>query len=242
MNIPGCFASGTIKALVTITALIACLLQAGCSTAYTAKGTLTTSDNGKLQLSSEDPTQFLQPGASSIDFIPEPLIFPFLTLRNPRAEFKTSLSRSNYGYNGFAIDHDDSDLLYDIAGQWREIVLSIFQEAGTQSCTGSGYCEKAVTVISCPRHGERLYTDSYSMSDDEEDAGCISRRGYVSDYYYDCPGTQPVSNTLKRFKYDVELHFTEPGEAARERASFIGETNPSIRVIDSVPTGSCDAE
>jgi hypothetical protein len=241
MNIPGCFAAGT-KALVAITFLIACLLQAGCATVYRAQGTLSTSDNGKLLLSSEDPTQFLQPGATSIDFIPKPLIFPFLTLRNPRAEFKTSLSRSNYVCNSFAIDHNDSDLLYDIAGQWQENVLSIFQEAGTQSCTGRGYCEKAVTIVSCPRHGERLYTDSYYMSDDEEDAGCISRRSYVSDYYYDCPGTQPVSRTLKRFKYDVELHFTEPGGAARERANFVGETSPAIRVINSVPTGPCNTE
>jgi hypothetical protein len=241
MNIPGCFAART-QTLAAITALVACLLQAGCSTAYTATGTLTTSDNGKLQLSRDDPRQFLQPGATSIDFVPEPLIFPFLILRNPKAEFKTSLSLSHYGYNGFAIDHEASELLYDIAGQWREIVLSTYQEAGTQACTGSGYCEKAVTIVSCPRHGDRLFSDSYSMSDEEEDAGCISQRGYVSDYYYDCPGTQPVSNTMKRFKYGVELHFTEPANAARERARFIGETNPSVRVVDSVPTGSCQTE
>jgi hypothetical protein len=241
MNIPGCIAAGT-KARTAITLLTTCLLLTGCATAYRAEGTLSTSDNGKLQLSNEDPRQFLQPGPTSIDFIPEPLIFPFLTLRNPRSEFKTSLSRSNYGYNGFAIDHHASGLLYDIAGQWREIALGTYQEAGLQSCTGSGYCEKAATIVSCPRRRDRLFIDNYSLSDDEEDAGCISQRGYVSDYYYDCPGTQPVMNTIKRFKYDVELHFTEPADATRERASFIGQTNPSTRIVDSVPTDACRTE
>lgn len=239
MNIPGCFAAGT-KALAAITLLITCLLQAGCSTAYRAEGTLTTSDNGKLQLSSEDPMQFLQPGATSIDFIPEPLIFPFLTLRNPRAEFRTWLSLSNYACNSFAINHEQSELLYDISGQWQKIVLGTYQEPGSQSCTDSGYCEKPATIVSCPRHQDRLYTESYSLSDEEEDAGCITRQGYVSGYHYDCPGSQPVSYTMERFKYDVELHVTEPGNPAKERASFTGETSPATRVVNSVPTGPCD--
>lgn len=226
MNIHGCFVSGTIKAFVTITALMACLLQAGCSTAYTVKGTITTSDNKRLQLSKEDQNHFLEPGATSIDFVPAPMIFPFLTLRNPRAEFKTPLSRSNYGYNGFAIGHGESGLLYDIAGQWREIELHTYKEDGTESCYGYGYCAKTVTVERCSDH-------------DEDDCDCESHTESVYGYYPDCPGTQSVERTIRLFKYDVKLQFTDPQVPTAVRATFEGETDSTTRILATVPTSEC---
>ncbi|MES2820830.1 MAG: hypothetical protein V4812_17795 [Pseudomonadota bacterium] len=239
MDIRGCFISEPIKNLIAISTLAACMLQTGCST-HTAHGELSTHDGGRLQLSGKEADQYLEPGSTSIDFELRPVFFSYLTLRNAKTEFSTRLYRQNYSHNAFTIARKDSDLKFDITGRWQEIRLKTYREEGRQSCVDHGYCTQTETWVYCSDEATRRVEAGSSLSKAERKKDCETHEVDVTDYYPDCPGSEPVERTFQDYRYDIQLKFHDPQAPAQERAHFEGKTAPMQRLIDTLPLGPCD--